>query len=775
MPLFPGFVSLILENESNPVRLEEFAIELLSHAEGETFLPTSRTYDQGRDGRALRAQPEGEPILLATTARKLEPKAERDVAHLARTTRLKSLTYCTTAHNTEAALDKVEARLRQLVPPTVSVRMLGVTQLAALCLRDEAVFTKYYGPEYETLKAPLVTEPTANDSPDVIGFRLALKTQTGDDAIALRLEVCRRLVLEQLYWEGPLTQGNLCARIAARLHLPRSISPAFLAPAVERLIAEGLLEDVPDGRLALTEHGKDTAVEVDPSAAAKLLEGRTAIRRTIAELLGHDLAEADFSRFWAAFQDSIAAMFYSHGAAIVEMMASVANADATTPRLSPPAAPRDLANRTCLVFEDAEQRDEVRQAVLDLFTRKDTPAFQWLTAVCAVFVMMCALGLEAQSAEALGSTLRGITLLPDTDILISLLCSGEANHLEVSKILLAWRAMGGKVEAPVPALEEVAYHAWIADSDYLAVADMLRSLSDERASYLVSNAFVRTFRATARGHVGIREWRAFIDDFRGTTQHDFSSVLEILAADLHVPAFQDLAPALNMEPESFFARVRARLQEQLAVDIGCTVDALDYRALDKIKRDALLLATVQLARTRLGSTGSSNTVIAISSARSLRRADDAFRADLGRPSAVLSVAAVAALLALTPGVAMGVAAMRAVLFDVGLAKRLTPSQLFVYRITNRTDQYAVPLGRRAILARRFRERVVDDARKRGIPATQMEREILSGSDPATSAEAVKAALDRLAVPSKAAETIAAQARMIAELQAELDQIRRAQS
>jgi len=767
MPLFPGFIGAILENETNPIRFENFVIDLISASEGEVYVPTSQTYDRGRDARALRAAVDGERVIAATITRDIDPKVERDAKRLLSTTKLHSLTYCCSRDLTEDALDKIIALIRGILPVEVAVRGLALSQLRDLSMRFEEVFQKHYRAELDNLRTFLMVEPTPNDSPDLVGLRIAIRTQTGDDAGALRQDICRRLVLEQLYGERDLTARAIAAKVSARLHLPRAVSLSFLSPALDALSKEGFVSLGEAGAYRLTEPGRAYAVEVDPTAAARLLEGRAAVSESLTHLLGYALAETDFARLWAVFQDGIAELFYAHGAAIVAMVSSVQGTETADENTALLLARDRLADRVAALFQNREQHDEVRQAVFDLFSRKGTPAFEWLTNVCAVFVMMCALGLESQSASELAKILRGMTLLADTDVLLSLLCSAEPNHQEVSRVVAGWRALGGKVSAPVPALEELAYHAWIADGEYVEISDLLRTMSEEYSEYLIRNAFVRTFRAVARDPASLRQWTDFIDEFRGERKYDFSTVLEMLRGDLFVEPFPDLAGEFGDAPESFFVRVRRFLLRQAAADHGCATDELDDRIADKVRRDAVLLSTIHLARQKLKASGSLNSIVTVSSALAIRRADNEFRAALGRPAAVLSVAAVAALLALTPGVQMGVGSLKGVLFDLRLAKHLSPAQLFVYRLVARSDQYELPLARRVTLARRLRESVVDEAKKRSLRLGEVEDAILEGKDPDRSANVVKAALDKMAVSPKVADTISAQRARIRDLESQL--------
>src|SRR5690348_17300091 len=122
MALYVGFLQAVLENETSSLRFEAFAVDLVSAAEGVRYLPTSRNYDQGRDGRASRSGERGMRIIAATISRTLPKKIEEDVERLRETTVVSELTYCCTQEITEAALDKILDQLRQRLPEGAHVR-----------------------------------------------------------------------------------------------------------------------------------------------------------------------------------------------------------------------------------------------------------------------------------------------------------------------------------------------------------------------------------------------------------------------------------------------------------------------------------------------------------------------------------------------------------------------------------------------------------------------------------------------------------------------------
>jgi len=769
MPIPIGFARAAIANDTYPTRFENFVLALLSAEDGVSYLPTSRTYDLGRDARALHGSQDAQHIIAATTSRNIEPKVLDDVRRVSQTTKLASLTYCTSQDLTEDAQDGIAGAIRPHLPAATQLRMLALDQIASIALRHEEVLERHYHGELQDLRR-FLARADESTGPEVTGLRLALLTNVGDDALELRQDICGRLVLEQLADGSTRTESNIAVSVSARLHLPRTIATRFLRPVVEVLMGKGYVAVEHGDHLKLTPEGQAFLTDVPEEAAGRLLEGREAVRAGITELLGNTIAEPDYERFWPVFRDGIAELFYQHGASIVNMVASLQSGTATDEEVPFKTARERLADRVAMLFTNAEQHDEIRQVVIDIFSRKGSKAFEWLTSVSVVYVMMSSLGLESLTAAEVSRILRGVALMPDTDVLLSLLCEGEENHSEVLDVVRGWKSLGGHVRAASPVLEEVAYHAWIADHDYAAVHDIVSSMSDERAPYLVSNAFVRTFRRISPNPHVVKAWVAYIREFRGRSQHDFSRIAEFLVNDFGVELIGGAVSQADALAAPEFVTFRRYLLAQAAQEAACEIDELDDITQDKARRDAILLTTVLVLRQRLRETAGTQTAVVMSSARALRKAAAAFRGEFDKPEAVVTIATAGALLAITPGVEMGISSLRALLFDVRLAKRLRPAELFVYRLLE-TTQYSLPLSRRTTASRRLREALFDRARTRGRRVGEEEADFLAGRDPAATAQTVRQVLTNLAIAPRDATTIEAQRRRITELEAEIGRLR----
>ncbi len=76
-------------------------------------------------------------------------------------------------------------------------------------------------------------------------------------------------------------------------------------------------------------------------------------------------------------------------------------------------------------------------------------------------------------------------------------------------------------------------------------------------------------------------------------------------------------------------------------------------------------------------------------------------------------------------VAMGLGTLRGVLFDLGLAERLTPVQRYAYRIIALSGEWDIPWCRRVSLRRELGTRLLSDAKARGKPVATLVDRVLT--------------------------------------------------
>lgn len=748
MAVLPGIVAALFENDTSPIRFEHFCLDICRELLGVELVPTSRTRDLARNGRGISTSGRELPVVLcATLEADTDRKVESDISRLAVTTRTKAVVYCSSKSLTEQKCAKVEARVREVCVEVESVQVLGQIQLADLAQRHEGILRRHYGAEIRNIEEALILTPGARPEPEDIGLRLALITQTGEDAWQLREQVARQLVLDTVFASGPLQPGEIARAITAQLHLPRAISANYVEGLVDQLRAKGLVS-FEGGVVALTPVGSEEAQAIPVDAGARLLEGRVAVKEAIQTLTGYPLTDGQFDRVWNTLQDGLANLFYSRGMAMVRMVRSLlAEETPGADTRQPVKLFESLADRVAAVFSQPTQASEVRQAIVDMFAEKDSAAFRWLADICSVYVMMCSLGFEALSGPQTVKVLSSLRLVPDSDVVISLLCEGEDNHDEIQRILSGWAAMGGKLLMAKPVLEEVSYHAWISDNDYLAMEHEIARLTDAGARHLLENAFVRAFRKVAADLTARKYWYMYIQQYRGDSQWDYGRIMDLLRDD---HGFGYL-PDPGEDCAEFACRVEEFVAAKVSEGTGCDPEELDYRTRDKCRRDGLLLAAILAARRGVSMPGGRGGTCVLTSARLLSEAGQVFREDLGQPEAVLFPAALGLLVTLTPQVSMGLSALRSVLFDDLLVARLAPAQRYAYRLIAASERYDLPWSRRGTLLRELGHILLAEARSRGQSVKTLRERVLRTENPEYSALVVAKALDNMAIPLKDGE------------------------
>ena len=768
MAVLPGVIKSVLEAENSYIRFENFCLDIIYSAEGIELAPTSITRDAGRDGRAiLLSLAPARPILCATTTPGIDSKVTHDMIRLVQTTKTEEIIYCLSKSISEEKCISMETKIRELYPEAKSVRVLSQVQIARLIEHHEDIFRKHYAAEIRNVERALLIIRDATPDVAELGLRLALCTQAGDDASFLRKELSRCLVLSTLSESGQLKANQIASSITHQLHLPQSISEEYTLQIINQLSEDGLVL-IDNGVVKLTDLAESYLQKLSEQAGIKLLEGRESVRTIIEKLSGNRLADLHFEKIWDVFQDGISHLFYSHGMQIIRMVRSTLDEkDAYSTKYETYFPIENLADRIASLFTQSSQANEVRQAIIDMFTEKDSPAFQWLTQLCSIFVMMCSLGLESISSDQIIKTLSSYHLVPDSDIVISLLCEGEGNHEDVNKIIKGWKAISGNIYIAKPVLEEVAYHAWISEYDYSYFEHELSKLSDEKAKYVIENAFVRTFKKVSGELTARKYWSSYINQYKGRTQKDYSRIYQVLNDEFQF----ELLPESDYDNGSLREDIKAFMIEKVASWHSVEPQNLDYRAVNKIDRDIqLILAVLSERKKQLQSLHLTSTCI-ISSANLLRETTTTFRKFFGEPDVVLSTAAVAFLLTLTPQVRMSFGTLRSILFDTGLSTRLHPAQRYAYRIITASAEHDFPWSKRVTLQRELREVILQDARSMGEPISKLQDRFIKAKDQAYVAHVTANVIDRLALTPKREQELIETKAKLAKSEAELVELK----
>lgn len=693
----------IIRADSETLRFERFTNDVVTEYEGGVpVLPTSRTWDLGRDGRAETSTTR--LYVCASLADHVDPKSDHDLRRLAKFAEPPFTVYfCSSQPLSEKKCNDLAIQIRSVLPVGITVTVIGCAQLAHLSERYTNVFIRHYGTELDNFVAAMrasVEAPVDEDD----ALRLALVGVAHETSDAVRTELYRNAIRDVL--RAKELNVAECARdVSHQFRLGRMLPTEVLLPHLRELEAVGDLEKVND-RYVLTPRGVQALASHDTDAKNRLLEGREVIRERIETLIGHALSGDHFDRIWTIIRQQLAAAFYERGQQLVKEVAILlaGKVEGESPRDEPLFFVSALADAVAATSSLQAQQEELQTAIHDLFEEPQGPAFEWLGRLCASYVSLCALGIEAQSGKALARLLAKITIVLDTDITLSLVCEGEPNHHEVQDLVRKWRAIGGDVLVSREVLQEVARHAVIAEYDYQQVSGWIPGTREQRVR-VIENAFVRAFaELLARGSIRRQYWQSYIEQYRSVGEEDPVKIAEILAQEYNIHEL----PSATAAERDLEKKARQMLDSKAASRYSG--DRLRI-AKDKARRDASLYAAIVHRSRSSRQADPSRACVLVSSARRLAEVEQKLRG-VGEPQLVVSLGSAFYLLSLIPGVSLGIGAMQTLLFEVH--RRFSGElERVLLRVVRQSEAISLPWARRHRLMREVRNRILADAERAG--------------------------------------------------------------
>jgi hypothetical protein len=759
--MYAAIAEIILENERSDYRFETFTREICGKHEGIDFVPTSQSWDRGRDARStVPGRGSHRNLICATLNRDVNAKVEADLLRLTATSSPDRLIYCSSQKLSEEKVDEITKIIKRHIP-SGSLLVLGGIQLGALAEKYAEIFDKHYRAEIQAIRSTILAAPS--DTQTTRGLRLALIAFGSDEAATLRHEILGASVLE-FFADGKTHTVRQFAEVFSKdLGLPRPLRPELVAKIVAEEDRSGTIKREGDS-WAITEFGREQLKARPVQAATHLLEGRQLVRERLEGLIGKKISDLQYEQLWSGLLDFLGGLFYQNGLAVIRAVEQflLGTRDTTTEEPDLRGLLIDGIKRIVSVVQVPDLRESIGLAILDMLTERSGPAFDWFTKVAERFVILCSLGLEATSGDEIRQVLASHLIILDSDIILSYLCDGEVDHRRSRDLLSWWLQLGGRLLVSPVVLEEVAYHAWISERDFQETEYLLGKLQKYELTRYIRSAFVRTYHTLEKT---ASRWSTYIGQFRGNAKGDYSKILSILRQRLKVETL----------PETYDDKLRKQLTDFLmssAREVYKESEQLEDISY-KVDRDGRLMASIATARTSQERMAGGGPIVLLSSSHQLRRAENHFRQQFGDARVLLSIGALSYLLSLVPDAGLGADSLRRALFEFGASAHLRDSERRALRIIRATETYDIPWAERRLLEANLTAAIRSEAEKRGVSEAALRSKLATGGEPKTSASLIAESLRNMAIKDKTSEELAEAQRQIDHLQIKIEEMEEA--
>lgn len=773
-----ALLKTILKTEVSPNRFERFSKDVVAKIEGNKLIVlTSPSWDLGRDARSAAA--DDAVIVCASLSDKVTDKVINDVNRVVSTTsQIDSLYFLSSQELTEYSVEKIKSELAPLLPKESNFSILGSNHISQLVVeRWPEMVERYYPGELQDIKMALFSPDEQSDE-ESQALKLALSVSPSSNTEEVRDKIYDTCLYQVFSDKKPRTVAAVARDLSAFLRTGKNLPSDLVEHRVEKLRISGALE-VKDGIYAITDAGLREIEDRDASAMRNIITGRNEIIEALEEELGQKLIQEQRDQIWKVLKDRLAWLFYARGQEMLSTMSELLN-DAEQGRAEDVGSSNSAYDFQALVEElgeavsgvtsNPEQAKELRTAIEDLFSQKVGAAFDWLVQTCVAFVSACSLGLEVTTGKAIAGVLSRMTLVLDTDVVLSLLNEGEADHDSVESLVKRWKALGGNVVTARQVLKEVAHHAWIAEHDYQNVRDLLPGSKLDRARY-ISNSFVRGFaELVAQGRAKYSHWRQYIGQYKGANDWDERAAESVVVNDYGIEVMAPPSTDEESLKDNVFAYLRLRAER-------IENNRLRRNAIDKSRRDAELYASLirRIKAERKRSVGVG--CYLVSSARRLQEIENRF-GESGERKTVVSIASVLYMLSLVPGVSLGLNAMKAFLFETRGSVFDSRLDQLVLRLIKSSNEATLPWAKRTTLMNNLRRRIVDRSARYENDGLKTDYEeemawyVKSENGAERFAEDLKQSLDSVAADFRTEKRNRELVNRISELERELERLKK---
>ncbi len=730
-----GAVKTVMESDTFSERFERFCCSLIGKIEGVDVVPTSTTWDRGRDGRSVGGAVD---CLVATSlTNKVEQKVSDDFTKIEKNKiSSRKLYFCSSQPLSEHRCDLLKQEIFKIVGTERDVDVLGSIQLSELSLNWKDVVSQYYGTElddfYQSIMDNLGSESIDNEN---LSLRLALCTKNHPNSKDIRKSMSEKIILQVLDDKGK-NISIIAKEVANKLRLNRSVHSSYVLSSLELMKESGLCKKN-DNLWEITEKGKDERESEIQTAGNNLLEGEKIFFEDLEIRLGYSLDVNQKERIWKKFKDGLSLIFHTRGLEIIHFISDFLDEklDGEEKTTRSKKVIEDLAKSIGNTSQLGQQSKELEDSILSIFTEQTSKSFEWLSGICSSFVALCTLGIEHSSGKKIKEMVSKIYLIFDTDIFLSMLCEAENFYNPIKDLKSRWMEIGGKIWVGESTFNEALHHADRASSEYEKLKRLLPFDNKEEELHLIDNAFVRTFseylrEKKAREH----HWPQYIRQY--SKQENLKEICK--SENLHVIS----TPFLKPDEQMLVKRISSHIFEKKKAHND------DAVARGKSDRDGQLMANVIMSRRLCSEQGLERTYCIVSSSTLLKQTELEFKHEIGSPTAVISLAEASSLLSLVPDVSLGANSLKHLLFDDVFRSNIKQIEKLALLVIKDSKHHDLPWAKKKLLSEELTKVIIKESQMRGIDPKDFENRLLSEETSEDTINVLSQAIDQMPIINK---------------------------
>ena len=652
-------IESIIGADRSTRRFEKFAADLFWLREGIHYVTTAPTDDGGVDAEGQVELAEGAARVCATTQKRgCRSKGCEDIDAVAKlSTATARLRVCFTADVEAAVLRDVKAHAQRAFPKA-DIETHGLSALTDLAFRHQKAFLDNYGRDLDLHTLSYVSRFDADEDTNQVDLlRLAVTTVFHPDVLKQRQLLMEGLVVLALDDNRPHSSRDVAMRVSKGLKLTLPPHSSYIASTLQALQGSALIKHTHEG-WRLSDTGLQRRDEIVVNGTRNSVAGRSSFEEMLGSA-GDLLSAGQMTIIWKVVQNRLASLFADNGLKIISEIQSVQHADSKDDSAKDrvgvlQSSIKGLLDEIEVLNIPTRAKVEVAAALGAMFNDRTSRAYLWIGQLGVKYVIICGLGLDPEINARLRERIKTWVVVPDTHVVLSYLCQGDAGHEACKSVLAQLRNLGSSMWAAEAVLAEAVNHAEIATRSFLMweqrVREMRVNFPEVHPALLIEetdNAFVKGFAFEAGPVIRRSDWRLYIGQFSGSRRLDYTNIERILRDELNAELKED-----SIDVKAAGRAFADKLSRNRSADDSSTA---------KCEWDGRLLANCVL---RLPNEAKSRSVLVISESEQIKSAfHNQIAKEKRRNFRIVDPASLACTLATVPNTSINLDSCRLLLFN----------------------------------------------------------------------------------------------------------------